>query len=234
MLTGEVLDAAVGGNVPSIRTPGTLGISACSGCCGLRVPCLSWCLFSRLRWRCPGMADGYGSSGESRVSGAGSAVVVAAERAAAMVMARVTLPGVHVTFPGVPLAAVVPAAPPAAGSRRPGRDLRGGSGLDGGSSARGCTGSTTEPGSPRSFPPPGVRGHVVALCHGSRMSGPAHLVISRHSRRDGRGSGRLTIARAWVLYQIRCKDRPRSVRRQGAVELARSERATAAPPRLRS
>ena len=28
-------------------TPGTLGVSACSGCCGLRVPCLSWCLFSR-------------------------------------------------------------------------------------------------------------------------------------------------------------------------------------------
>ena len=37
-------------------TPRTLGISACSGCCGLRVPCLSWCLFSRLRRRCPGMA----------------------------------------------------------------------------------------------------------------------------------------------------------------------------------
>ena len=27
-------------------TPGTLGVSACSGCCGLRVLCLSWCLFS--------------------------------------------------------------------------------------------------------------------------------------------------------------------------------------------
>jgi Transposase, Mutator family len=43
-------------SVPRDPTPGTLGVSACSGCCGLRVPCLSWCLFSRLRWRCPGMA----------------------------------------------------------------------------------------------------------------------------------------------------------------------------------
>ena len=39
-----------------ISTPGTLGVSACSGCCGLRVPCLSWWLFSGLCWRCPGMA----------------------------------------------------------------------------------------------------------------------------------------------------------------------------------
>jgi hypothetical protein len=89
----------------------------------------------RLLWREPG------------IGGVRPAVVVAAERAAAMVMARVTLPGVHVTFPGVPLAAVVPAAPPAAGSRRPGRDLRGGSGLHGGSGARGYPLSTAEPGS---------------------------------------------------------------------------------------
>ena len=41
---------------PVSPTPGTLGVSACSGCCGLRVPCLSWWLFSGLCWRCPGMA----------------------------------------------------------------------------------------------------------------------------------------------------------------------------------
>jgi len=38
--------------------------------------------------------------------------VVAAERVAALVMARVTFPGVHMALPGVPLAAVVPAPPP--------------------------------------------------------------------------------------------------------------------------
>src|SRR5271163_2091005 len=57
MLT-RILRKRLGVNAEVIDpTPGTLGVSACSGCCGLRVPCLSWCLFSRLRWRFPGMAD---------------------------------------------------------------------------------------------------------------------------------------------------------------------------------
>ena len=46
---------------PEMSTPRTLGISACSGCCGLRVPCLSWCLF-------PGCAGGTRAWRDARVS----------------------------------------------------------------------------------------------------------------------------------------------------------------------
>jgi hypothetical protein len=57
-ITGaEGIDFPHASQAAVIPTPGTLGVSVCSGCCGLRVLCLSWCLFSRLRWRCPGMAD---------------------------------------------------------------------------------------------------------------------------------------------------------------------------------
>ena len=48
-------------DVPQPPTPRTLGISACSGCCGLRVPCLSWCLF-------PGCAGGTRAWRDARVS----------------------------------------------------------------------------------------------------------------------------------------------------------------------
>ena len=72
--------------------------------------------------------------------------------AAAMVVARVTLPG-------VPLAAVVPAAPPAAHSRRPGRDLRGGSGLHGRSGARGYPYPPQSPDPPQSDAAPPHHGH---------------------------------------------------------------------------
>ena len=81
----------------------------------------------------------------------------------------------RVTVPGVPLAAVVPAAPPAAGSRRPGRDLRGGSGLDGGSGARGYPLSTAEPGSTTIYP------------RGRRTTGPGGAVPSHGNRGSRRG-----------------------------------------------
>ena len=47
-------------------TPGTLGVSACSGCCDLRVPCLSWCLFPGCAggvraWRMPACRGGSGA-----------------------------------------------------------------------------------------------------------------------------------------------------------------------------
>ena len=121
------------------------------------------------------MVHGCGSYGGSRGSGASPAVVAAAELMAATVMARVTLPGVHVMFPGVPLAAVVPAVPPAARSRRPGRDLRGGSGLGGGSGARGCTKYSMEPGSTTIFfPAAAPRARQVLLRH-TGTAGPAGL-----------------------------------------------------------
>jgi len=86
---------------------------------------------------------------------------------------HVTFPGVHVTFPGVPLAAVVPAAPPVGRSRRPGRVFRGGSGLGGGSSARGCTKYSMEPGSTTIFFP--------------AAAPPARQVLSRHTGTAGPG-----------------------------------------------
>ena len=120
------------------------------------------------------MVHGCGSYGGSRGSGASPAVVAAAELMAATVMARVTLPGVHVMFPGVPLAAVVPAVPPAARSRRPGRDLRGGSGPGGGSGGLSCR----------------IR-HGARIHHnlfpGRRTTGPAGAFTS-HGDRGPRGA----------------------------------------------
>jgi hypothetical protein len=118
----------------------------------------------------------YGREPGIRRPGPGRAVVVATELTAMAVLPAVMLPGVHamlpsvhVTFPGVPLAAVVPAAPPAAGSRRPGRDLRGGSGLGGGSGARGCTWAQRSPDPPQSN-------------EGRRTTGPAGAAPSHGDR----------------------------------------------------
>src|ERR1700692_3126020 len=67
--------------------------------------------------------------------------------------------GAGTTVPAVPLTAPVPAASAPARSRRPGRDLRGGSGLGGVFGARECTGYATEPGSTTTFSAPPHHGH---------------------------------------------------------------------------
>jgi hypothetical protein len=146
------------------------------------------------------MVHGCGSYGGSRGSGASPAVVAAAELMAATVMARVTLPGVHVMFPGVPLAAVVPAVPPAARSRRPGRDLRGGSGLGGGPQVHGDAPNTPwSPDPPQSFsrPPhhgPGRCSYVTRGpraprgCRGGVSLPPCHPGSRCISPRPGTGS----------------------------------------------
>ena len=101
--------------------------------------------------------------------------------------------GAGSTVPGVPLTAPVPAASAPARSRRPGRDLRGGSGLGGVLSARECTGYATEPGSTTTFSGPPHHGHHGHNGH-TGTTGPGKRAWDRPpSRRARCGHGSLWV-----------------------------------------